>query len=324
MTALCLYEKNGRFRVYDEERKYSSETEEKIEDLLNVLDRNRDIRLYIGLDAFSMRKTVLPHFEREKLMEILPFEMEGLFLNPSSALVFDFYPLRPAENNTEGLVFALKKEMAGQYISPFVKAGLNIVSLSPSWDDRLSEFGIEEEVFYKTPLNLAHAGLTGEKKMKKAMDVYRTAFIYAAAVLLVFMLGLSVRYALILKKEAGMKKEVSAVYAGLFPGQKMPQDLYYGVQAKLVELKHNYKVFKGIEVLNVLKSVSESTRDGIRVKEINMDGNKVTLKGEGADYAVVEQFKNNLKKNFGDVQLLETKNMPDSKSGFAIEVTSNE
>jgi len=114
------------------------------------------------------------------------------------------------------------------------------------------------------------------------------------------------------------------VYAGLFPGQKMPPDLYYGVQAKLVELKQNFRVFKGIEVLGILKSVSESSREGVRVKEINIDGNKATLKGEGSDYSAVEQFRNNLKKSFGDVQLLETRNMPDGKSGFAIEVTENE
>ena len=105
MMALCLYEENGRYRVYDEETKYSSPAAEKIEDLLHMLDRKRDIRLYIGFDAFSIRKTVLPNFEREKLMEILPFEMEGLFLSPSSAFVFDFYPLRSVENGMEGIVF---------------------------------------------------------------------------------------------------------------------------------------------------------------------------------------------------------------------------
>ena len=108
---------------------------------------------------------------------------------------------------------------------------------------------------------------------------------YTVAVLLVFITGLSLRYFLILKKEAGIEKEVSAVYAGLFPGQKMPPDLYYGVQSKLAELKQNYRAFKGIEVLGILKSVSESSREGVRVKEINMDGDKATLKGEGADYS---------------------------------------
>lgn len=322
--ALCLYEESGGFRVYDEETKRSSPIAEKIEDLLKVLDRNRDIRLYIDIAAFSLRKTVLPAFDRGKMKEILPFEMEGLFLSPSSAFVFDFYPIKPAEQGKECLVFALKKETAEKYIAPFVKAGLNIVSLSPLWDDKLSEFVIDEGVFYKTMLNLAPAGLTGEKKKKKARDVYQTVFIYAVAVLLVFMAGLSFRYFLILKKEARIKKEVSAVYAGLFPGQKMPPDLYYGVQSKLVELKQNYRVFKGIEVLGILRLVSESSREGVRVKEINMDGDKVTLKGEGSDYSVVEQFRNNLKKSSGDVQLLETRSMPDNKSGFAIEVTINE
>ena len=322
--ALCLYEENGRFRVYDEEAKRSSPGAENIEDLLKALDRNRDLRLYIGIDAFSLRKTVLPHLDREKMQEILPFEMEGLFLSPSSALVFDFYPIRPAEKGTECLVFVLKKKIAEKYIAPFVTAGLNLVSLSPAWDERLSEYGLDEGVFYKTALNLVPAGLSGEKKKRKAMDVYQTVFIYAIAVLLVFMTGLSIRYYLLLKKEAGIKKEVSAVYAGLFPGQKMPPDLYYGVQSKLVELKQNYRVFKGLEVLGILKSVSESSREGVRVKEINMDGNKATLKGEGPDYSAVEQFRNNLKKSFGDVQLLETRNISDGKSGFAIEVTVNE
>ena len=322
--ALCLYEEKGGFRVYDEEAKRSSPTVENLEDLLKALDRNRDLRLYISLDAFSLRKTVLPYLDRDKMKEILPFEMEGLFLGPSSALVFDFCPIRPAEKGTECLVFALKKETAEKNIAPFVKAGLNIVSLSPLWDDRLAEYGLDEGAFYKTTLNLVPSGLTGEKKKRKAMDVYQTVFIYAIAVLLVFILGLSFRYYLILKKEAGMKKEVSAVYASLFPGQKMPPELYYGVQSKLVELKQNYRVFKGIEVLDILKSVSESSREGVRVKEINMDGNKATLKGEGADYSAVEQLRNNLKKSFGDVQLLETRSMPDGKSGFAIEVTVNE
>ena len=55
-----------------------------------------------------------------------------------------------------------------------------------------------------------------------------------------------------------------------------------------------------------------------------MDGNKATLKGDGPDSAAAEQFRDNLKKSFGAVQLLETRNMPDGKSGFAIEVTVNE
>ena len=166
--ALCLYEENGGFRVYDEETKLSSPTTANIEDLLKVLDRNRDLRLYIGIDAFSLRKAVLPDLDRDKMKEILPFEMEGLFLSPFSSLVFDFYPIRPAEKGTECLVFALKKETAEKYIAPFVKAGLNIVSLSPAWDDRLSEFGADEGAFYKTALNLVPAGLTGEKKKRKA------------------------------------------------------------------------------------------------------------------------------------------------------------
>lgn len=322
--AICLYEENNGFRVYDEETERTSPTAEKIEDLLKVLVRNRDIRLYVSLDAFSMRKCVLPHLEGEKIREILPFEMEGLFLSPSSALVFDFYPLATAEKGTEGLVFALKKETAEKYAAPFIKAGLNLVSLSPLWDVRLSEYGIEEGLFYKTALNLAPSGLTGEKKKRKTRDVYRTAFLYAAAVLLIFMTGLLFRYFLLLKNEARISKEVSAVYASLFPGQKMPSDLYYGVQAKLTELKQNYRAFKGIEVLGTLKSVSEGSREGVRVKEIAMDGNKAVLKGEAADYASVEQFRNNLKKSFNEVRLLETKSMAEGKSGFAMEVTLHE
>lgn len=322
--ALCLFEENGRFRIYDEETKRFSPSAETIEDLMKVLVRNRDIRLYISMDEFSMRKTVLPQIESEKIREILPYEMEGLFLTPSAALVFDFYPLRSSEKGTEGLVFALKKGTAESYIAPFVKAGLNLISLSPAWDDRLLEYGADKGLFYKTVLNLAPAGLTGEKKKRKARDVYRAVFLYAVAVLLVFMTGLSIRYYLVLKKESRIKTEVSAVYAGLFPGQKMPPDLYYGIQSKLAELKQNYRAFKGIEALGILKLVSESSREGVRLKEINMDGNKATLKGEGADYTVIEQFRNNLKKSFDEVQLLETKNMPDGKSGFAIEVTANE
>lgn len=322
--ALCLYEENGRFRVYDEETNRSFSAAEKIEDLLKVLDRNRDLRLYIGMAAFSMRKTVLPDFGRDKMREVLPFEMEGLFLNPSSDLVFDYCPIRLVENGTECLVFALKKETAERYIAPFVQAGLNIVSLSPLWDDRLSEFFSDEGLFYKTPLNLAPAGLTGDKKRRKAMNIYRTAFMYAIAILLVFMSGFSMRYYLILKKEARMKTEVSAAYAVLFPGQKMPSDFYYGIQSKLIELKQNYRVFKGIEVLGILKSVSESSREGVRVKELTMEANRAILRGEGADYSAVEQFRNNLKKSFSTVQLLETKNLPDGKAVFVAEVAINE
>ncbi len=319
--ALCLYEENGGFRVYDEESKRFSPTAEKIDDLLKVLVKNRDIRLYVSLNAFSMRRSVLPQLEGDKIKEILPFEMEGLFLSPSAALVFDFFPLGVTEKGTEGLVFAMKKEMAEKYIAPFVKAGLNLISLSPAWESRLSEYGTDEALFYKTLLNLAPAGLTGEKKKRKARDIYRTVFLYAVILLLVFITGLSLRYYLILKNESRITKEVTAVYASLFPGQKMPPDLYYGIQSKLTELKQNYRAFKGVEVLGILKSVSESAREGVRVKEITMDGNKAILKGESADYASAEQFRNNLKKSFSEVQLLETKNMPDGKSGFAIEVT---
>lgn len=322
--ALRLYEEHDRFRVYDEETEHSSPEAKKIEDLLRMIDKHRDLKIYINLDAFSMRKIILPDFERDKMKEVLPFEMEGLFLSPSSAYIFDFYPVKPAEEGTECLVFALKKETAEKYITPFVRAGLNIVSLSPVWDDRLTEAVGNKEAFYRKALNLAPAGLTGEKNKRKVRDIYRVAFLYAVTLLLIFIFGLSFRYYLMLQKEARMKQEISTVYSSLFPGQKIPADLYYGVQSKLIELKQNYRVFKGIEVIGILKLVSESSREGIRVKEITMEGNKVILKGEVPDYSVLELFKNNLKKSFREVQLLETKNMPDAKSGFAVEVTVND
>lgn len=319
--AICLYEEKGGFRVYDEEAKRSSRPAENIEELLGALEKGRDIRLYAGLKAFSMRKTVLPDFDRNKMQEVLPFEMEGLFLSPSSALIFDFYPLRAVEKGTECLVFALKRETAEHYAAPFVKAGLNLVSLSPLWDDRLSEFFPDEGAFYRAALNLAPAYLTGEKNKRKTMDVYRTVSLYAIAVLLVFLTGLSVRYFLTQKKEARISKEISAAYASLFPEQKMPPDLYYGIQSKLAELKQNYRVLKGTEVLGILKLISESSPDGIRLKELNMDGSRATLKGEGSEYAAVDQFRNNLGKGLKNVQLLETKSMQDGRAVFVMEAS---
>ncbi len=322
--ALSLYEEDGRFRVYDEETGGFSSDAERIEDLMKALPKNRQIRLYISMDAFSIRKSVLPHMESEKIREILPYEMEGFFLSPSSGLLLDFCPIRPAEKGIEGLVFALNRKTAEGHTAPFVKAGLNLISLTPAWDNRLLEYGVDKDLFHKAALNLAPAGLFREKKKRKTRDAYRTAFFYMASFLLIFLAGLAVRHFLVVKKEAGMKKEVSALYAGLFPDQKMPPDLYYGLQAKLAELKQNYRAVKGMDVLGLLKSVSESSNDKVRVKEISMEGSKATLKGEGEDYASVGQFRDNLNKAFAEVQLIETKKMQDGRSGFVIEVTVNE
>jgi len=52
--------------------------------------------------------------------EILPFEMEGLFLSPSSALVFDFYPIRLLKK-ARNVCFCVEKGDSRKIYSPFSK-----------------------------------------------------------------------------------------------------------------------------------------------------------------------------------------------------------
>lgn len=317
--AISLTIKKGVYKLYDHDlNKVIIETE-KLEEILNSLDFKKPLSIYLDLDEFFYRKATFPDIGIEKVREILETEMEGKFLLSTKELILDLICTEKTENGANYLVFAVRKSYLMEILGTFMNKGVNIVTISPRGFEHLADLGIDDaklatlNFIPKEFLNL------GEKKV--LLSSLKRASFYLFTFLVLLVLLLSARWYLLAKKNESLKKDVTSVYNSLFSQQKVSNLSLAVMQAKLKELKQNYLDLSGIELLDILKDISDATQEGIVVKEIDIDGDRLSIKGEGRAFAGFEQYKLVLKKNFPAIQLIETKNLSDGKINFVMEAT---
>lgn len=315
--AISLAIRKGVYKLYDcDLDKVITETA-KLEDVLNSLDLKKPLSIYLDADEFFYRKATFPDIGIEKIREILETEMDGKFLLPTKELILDLVCTENTENGANYLVFALRKAYLMEILGTLMHKGANIVSISPMESEDLANFGVDATKLHsmnflpKEFLNL------GEKKV--LLSNLKRAFYYLLTFLIILVLLLSIRWHLLSRKNESLKKEVTTIYNSLFTQQNASNLSLSIMQSKLKELKQNYRALSGVELLDILKDISDASQEKIVVKEINIDQNRLSIKGEGLAFSDLEKYKLALKKSFPAIQLIETKNLSDGKINFVME-----
>jgi len=320
---LFLNFKNGVYTLMDETRQTLIVSSENLSDIVNAIPPDGLISVSIDADEFFIRKVNLPAIGEEKVKEILPVEMEGKFLVPAQELCFGLVFLEKSETLDSYLVFAIKKQFLLNLLTPILNKGAKVTVVSLSNLDAISELlvGVDQEKIKGLDFYPEELKKYTEKKL--AFGVLKKVVLYALAICFIIILGLSLRLYFMSKKEAQLKKSIVAGYNTIFPESKSSSPSASVIEAKLKELKQNYRSLKGIELLDILKDVSASVGN-LAVKEINVETNRLTIKGEAKEYSAIEQYKGLLKKNFPLIKVTETKNLSDGRMTFVMEATIDE
>ena len=148
----------------------------------------------------------------------------------------------------------------------------------------------------------------------------------AAALLLLALGDLYVRYQGLSAELESYRLSLRSSYVELFPGERNVSDPVYQLEAKIKTLEKEGASIgmggMGVDVLDALKGIAEATPEGAGIKitelAIANDG-RVVAKGEAATFEAASSLKDSLAKGpLRDVSLNETRARPEGGASFSI------
>jgi len=164
----------------------------------------------------------------------------------------------------------------------------------------------------------------GEFAYTKESQKTRRMFIRTAALAVALVLALSGHMAL---KAVGLGKEAAAIeaqtlkmYSALFPGEKPEsvQGLRYKAEAKVKELRERAQLYREAGTLDLLMSLKDTMRQGLKLTEITVDSNAVILRGTAGSSEAIQAFKDDLGKFLDKVTITESGAAASGGTGFSI------
>lgn len=314
--------KNDGYQFIDDERAVSFDSKDMSE-IASKLDLQKPVTINIDSQEFYLRKALLPTIGKEKIKDILPIEMEGMFLASAKELYFEILFLENKGEKDEYLVFALKKELLHSILIPLLNKGVEICGVFISNIEAIRDFAKNLDPDSLKMLNFYPDDMKRYDKKRFVFSAAKKVIIYAILIFLIMILGISLRLYLLTKKEVNLKKEIAAQYNVIFPEAKTASLTPTVIMAKLKELNQNYRLLKGFDLLEILKNLSVN-RGELVVKEVSIDSSKIIIKGEAKEYSYVENYKSSIKKSFPTVKIIETKKLSDGKTLFIMETTNVE
>ncbi len=320
--AFSIFKLKDGFRVLNGETGESAHYN-NFNELIQKIDLKKGIELYLPAEDFYVRKVQLPNLEGEKLMEILPFEMEDIFLVESKELVMDLIPLEKKEKELYALVFAIEKSKLESYLKALGKEVGVMRLIAPFYDESLEDV-IDEKSFNSFKLNFMPKEFLGMGKQLEKISLFKRSGFYICLLLLIVLAGELISFFGLKKKDEKLRSELLSSAMFLSQGQKIERDPAVYIRSKLMDLKTSYRSLNGIEILDIMKIFSESMPKGMKVKEISGESSRILLKGESKDSNLIEQFRANIKKLVKDARTTETKNLPDGSVSFVLEVDIDE
>jgi type II secretory pathway component PulL len=274
---------------------------------------------------FNFRIIELPFSDKDKIRETLPFELDGVILGGSKAVIFDDVIVGKSDNAVQVLAVYIEKDLLKKVLDALRTHGIDPVHVTClELRKKLTDFTLPELL---TPVLLEEKeriALAGEEIKKPTVNVRRGEFAFTrdiertrkslrvTAVLLVFIaLVLSadvlLKIAALRQENAAVKNEMRKQYMEMFPGEKNIVNELYQLKSHLKELQEKEEVFIGVDTLGLLLDLSQFEREGVVLNEIMEDKNAITLKGEAVSLSLIQQFKQKLDSLYNDVTIADSK-----------------
>jgi type II secretory pathway component PulL len=285
---------------------------------------------------FNFRIIELPFSDKDKIRETLPFELDGVILGGSKAVIFDDVIVGKSDDAVQVLAVYIEKDRLTKVLDALRSRGIDPVHVTClELRKKLTDFRLPELL---TPVLLEdkeRIALAGEEIKKPIINMRRGEFAYTrdiertrkslrvTAVLLVFIAVVFSADVLLkivsLRQESGaVKNEIRKQYMELFPGEKNIVNELYQLKSHLKELQEKEDAFIGVDTLGLLLNLSQLEREGVVFNEITEDKNAITLKGEAASLSLIQQFKQKLETLYNDVTIADSKSSARGNMLFTI------
>jgi len=296
-----------------------------------------DVSLSLPLDALNFRILSVPFSDRQKLRGTIPFELDGLILGGSDTIVFDFVLLGESGDGFEVLVVYVGKKLLRDILGKLAAMGVDprvVTSIDVHHALDAGRDGLGSRLVNPDSLGEEQRRVTAAKELAASAFNLRTGpFAYmkdeetvgrrfkttvVLLLLLALLINVDLSFRLIsAKKESGaLKRELRTMYSGLFPDERRITDEVYQTRSHMKELREKENLLTGTSPLRLIKDLSQRTLPGVRLDELSVDKNLITIRGEAAAMDRIDEVKARLSEFLNEVSISDIKTSMDGKLRF--------
>ncbi|MEW6417172.1 MAG: GspL/Epsl periplasmic domain-containing protein [Nitrospirota bacterium] len=302
------------------------------------IDLTKDIEnacLSLPISSLNFRVIDLPFSDKDRIREILPFELDGVIFGGVEKMVFDNIVVGKSDDKYQVLAVYIEKTIISRIlerlksynIDPEFITSLELKNvlkdfnlarlLAPSLEDKDRIPLAIEEIIAPT-INLRRDEFSYTRGIEKTRKSLKVTAVLAILLAIVLASDLLLKIVSARQEIASFKSDMRKVYQGIFPGEKNITNELYQLKSHMKELKNREEFFIGVNPLNLLLNLSQIDRQGVIFNEITADRGNLTLKGEASSLSDIQRVKVKLERLFDDVNISDSKASTQGKMLFAI------
>jgi hypothetical protein len=304
---------------------------------LNGLPQDFDTA-YVSLPLSSLNYRVIdvPFSDKDKIREVLPFELDGMVLGGSDKVVYDNILLGSSANAYQVLAVYVDKALIRDLldncrsyrVDPACITSIELRSmgkefspeklLAPITIDEAERILLAVEEIKAPTINLRR----GEFAYTRAIEETKRSLKITAilAILIIAVLSAGILFNIIsARTETGrLKKEIRRDYQALFPEEKNIVNEVYQLKSHIKELQEKEQLFSGVSPLALLLNLSRIDKHHASFDEITTQNGNVTLKGEAPSLSDVQDIKAELAQFFDEAAISDSKTSASGAIIFSI------
>ncbi|MBS1113402.1 MAG: ral secretion pathway protein [Nitrospirae bacterium] len=290
-----------------------------------VSDNMETVYLSLPLSSLNFRVLDLPFSDKERVREVLPFELDGMILGGADGAIFDAVTVGKTENTYQVLAVYIEKNRLRDILAKLRVHGIDPVCItSLELKHALMEFSLSKlvppvfiskeeriplaiEEMKKPTVNLRRDEFSYTRDVEKTRKSLKVTAVFIIMILLI--LSADILFRIISSKQeiALLRNEIRKSYLEIFPGEKNIVNELHQLKSHVKELKGREGVFIGVKPLNVLSELAQIEREGARFNEVTIDRESMTLRGEARSLSTVQQLQEKLKKYFDEVAISDSR-----------------
>jgi type II secretory pathway component PulL len=301
-----------------------------------VSENMETVYLSLPLSSLNFRVLDLPFSDKERVQEVLPFELDGMILGGAEAVIFDAVTVGRTDNTFQVLAVYIEKNRLRDILEKLRAHGIDPVCVtSLELKHAVLGFSLSKlvpPVFIKNDERIA---LAIEEMKNPTVNLRRDEFSYTRDIektrkslkitavlfiMIVLILSADVLFRILSSRQeiALLRNEIRKSYLEIFPGEKNIVNELYQLKSHTKELKGREDVFIGAKPLNVFSELAQVEREGARFNEVTIDRENISLRGEAGSLSTVQQLQEKLKKYFDEVSISDSKASVPGKMLFTI------
>jgi type II secretory pathway component PulL len=294
--------------------------------------------VYLSLPACLLNFRVLdtPFSDRERIREVLPFELDGIILGGTDKALFDDIIVGRTESKHQALAVYIEKSVVRNMLAKMNSCGADPVFITslevgkivkdfspeklllPLNLDDNERIALAREEILSPTINLRREEFAYTRDIEKTKRYFKTTAILLMLIAFVVSAGLLFEIMTTKNDIAALKNDMRKKYQDLFPQEKNIMNEVYQLKAHMKELSGKEELFIGVSPLDVLWKLSQIGKTSVVFYETSADKGNLVLKGEAGSLSDVQKVKDEMGKFFDDANISDSKTSVQGKILFTI------